>query len=136
VKNQLHIKVAVNAVNRARVEQILVAVAEKFAMLDTTVTSRVPDTIRCFSETFKGGFVVGARVAGEMIIVDLGAGRQNSPRYPAVEEHIFSELRHVFGERIHIATELEKVEPQHTLQESDASREFLVKHFRHDKHAA
>jgi hypothetical protein len=133
MKSQLQIKAAANAGDRARLELILVSAAEKFAMLDTTITSRVPDTIRCYSETFKGGFAVGARVVGEVVIVDLSAGRQASPRFPAVEEHIISELRRVFDERIHVPKDSEIIEAQHTLPVSEASLEFTLKHFRHDK---
>jgi hypothetical protein len=131
MKSQLHIKAGANADDRARVKQILVSAAEKFAMLDTTVTSRVPDTICCYSEMAGSGFAIAARVVDEIVIVDL-FDRKDSPRFPAVEEHIISELRRVFGERIHVPSESEIIEPQHTLPLSEASREFARQHFRHE----
>jgi len=128
MKNQLHIKAAANVDDRARVEQILVSAAEKFAMLDTTVTSRVPNTIRCYSESGRRGFAIGARVVDKIVIVDL-FDRENSPRFPDVEEYIISELRRVFGERISVPKESEMVEPQQTLPVSEASREFTRQHY-------
>ena len=97
------------------------------------MTSRVPDTIRCYSESARGGFCTGARVVGKIIIVDLSGGKQNSPRFPAAEEYIVSELRRVFGERIHVPNESEFVAPQHTLPmpNSEEYREHMRKIFQH-----
>jgi hypothetical protein len=115
MKNQIHIKAAANAEDRGRVEQILVATAEKFSMVDNSVTSRVPDTIRCYCERVGYGFSNGARVVGEIIIVDFGPGRQPTPNYPAMEDFLVSELRRVFGERIYIAPQSEYIPTQKTL---------------------
>ena len=102
--------------------------------MDNTVTSRVPDTIRCYCERIGFGFAIGARVVREIIIVDFYAGKEPSPRFPAVEERITSELRRIFGERISIPEASEYIAAQHTLPVSEASREFHQKYFRHKKH--
>ena len=134
MNSQLHIKAAANAKDRKRVEQILVATAEKFSMSDTSVTSRVPDTVRCYSERVGYGFSNGARIVGDIIIVDFGPGRQSSPNYPAMEDYLISELRRVFGERIHIPAQSEYVATQSTLPVSEASMDFHRKHFKPEKY--
>ena len=130
MNSQLHIKGAANKGDKSRVERILVSAAEQFAMLDTTVTSRVSDTIRCYSESEKGGFAVGARVVGQFVIIDFTPGKVVSLRFASVEEHISSELRRVFGERVLAPKGLEFITPQHTLPISNAAREFARQHYR------
>jgi hypothetical protein len=130
MNSQLHIKGAANKGDKARVERIFVSAAEQFVMLDTTVTSRVPDTIRCYSESEKGGFAVGARVVAQFVIIDFSPGRAASLRFLAIEEHISSELRRIFGERVVVPKEFEFIEPQHTLPFSDATREFARQRYR------
>jgi len=100
--SHLHIAGAANNEDQARVGQVLIATAERFTLLDTYLTSGVPYTIRCYSESARGGFAVGARVVAEDVVVDFFAGREASPRFPAVVEHICSELRRVFGGRIQV----------------------------------
>jgi hypothetical protein len=125
---EFHIKSLGGLEDRAPAEQILVSAAERFGMLDTSVTSRVPDTIRCYSETARGGFATGARVVGDLIIVDLVPGRTPSPRYPEVEAHFAAELHRVFGSRVSRVKEAERIPPQHSSPVSEASREFLKNH--------
>ena len=127
-KAQVHIENAANAEDKERVKQILGAAAERFAMLDTTVTSRVPDTICGYSESFKGGFI-GARVVGDIIIVDLSISKNESPRYPEVELFVISELRQVFGTRSCVAERARFIEPQHTLPFSNAANAFYRQHY-------
>jgi len=136
MKTQLHIRDASSLEDRVLVEQTLVSAASKFGIADTTVTSRVPDTIRCYSERIGYGFAIGARVVRETIIVDFYAGRESSPSFPAVEEHITSELRRIFGERIIVPTASEHIAAQSILPESEAAREFHRKHFRYERPAA
>jgi len=69
-------------------------------MLESTSTSTVRGTIRCYSESPKGGFAAGARIFAGNIFVDFFAGRELSPRFPTFVEHICAELRRVFVERI------------------------------------
>ncbi len=98
--SHLRIQGAINAMDQARVEQILISTAARFAMLETTVTSGVRGTIRCYSESPQGGFAAGARICAGDIVVDFFAGRKPTPRFPAFVEHICAELRRVFVERI------------------------------------
>jgi hypothetical protein len=98
--SHLRIQGVVNENDKARVEQILISTAEQFAMLETTFTSGVRGTIRCYSESPKGGFAAGARIFAEDIFVDFFAGRELSLRFPGFVEHICAELRRVFVERI------------------------------------
>jgi hypothetical protein len=132
MKTQLHIHEASSAEDRASVEQVLVGAALEFGIADTTVTSRVPDTIRCYSERVGFGFATGARVFRDIIIVDFYTSKEPSPRFSAVEERITSELRRIFGERIIIPKVSEYIAAQSTLPESDAAREFYRNHFRHE----
>jgi hypothetical protein len=136
MRTQLHIQDASGVEARARVEQLLVAAATEFGVVDTTVTSRVPDTIRCYSERIGHGFAIGARVVGNLIIVDFYTGKEPSPRFPAVEERLTSELRRIFGERIIVPKASDYIAALSTLPVSDAAREFHRKHYRHETPAA
>ena len=100
--SHLHIQEAANGEDQARVARILIATAERFTLLDTYLTSGMPYTIRCYSESARGGFAVGARVVAENVMVDFFAGREASPRFPAVVEHVCSEMRRVFGGRVQV----------------------------------
>jgi hypothetical protein len=136
LKTQIHISDASGAEDRVRVDQILTSAAAKFGIVDTTVTSRVPDTIRCYSERVGFGFAIGGRVVGELIVVDFYSGKAASSVFPVIEEDIILELRRTFGERMHLPNESEHIPALSTLPESDAAREFHRKHFRHGIHAA
>jgi len=127
-RTQIHIQDASSAEDRARIEQILVAAAGKFGMADTTVTSRVPDTIRCYAERVGFGFAIGGRVVGELAIVDFYSGKEATSVFPTIEAEITSEVQRTFGERVHIPTESEYIPAQSTLPESDEAREFNRKH--------
>ena len=124
MRTQLHIQDASSAEDRARVEQILISAAAEFGIADTIVTSRVPDTIRCYSERIGYGFAVGARVVQKIIIVDFFDGKESSPHFPAVVERITSELGRIFGERIFIPKASEYIATQSISPVSDAAREF------------
>ncbi len=93
---------AANGADQARVAEILISTAERFTLLDTYLTSGIPYTIRCYSESARGGFAVGARLVAEDVLVDFFSGREASPRFPAVVEHICSRLRRVFGGRMRV----------------------------------
>ncbi len=128
MKIEFHIRGFAGTEDWTLVEQILISAAERFGMLDTSVTSCVPNTIRCYSETAKGGFATGARIVGDIIIVDLSAGRKPSPLYPEVEAYFATELQRVFGDRVSKAEESQRIPPQHSLPFSDAARDFMRKH--------
>jgi hypothetical protein len=130
VRTQIHILDAFGLEDRARVEQILVSAAAKFGIADTTVTSRVPDTIRCYSERVGFGFAVGGRVVGKLVILDFYAGKAPSSDFPVIKQDIISALCCAFGDRIHIPKESEYIAVQSTLPESDAAREFRRKYIR------
>ena len=132
MRTQLHIQDASGVEDRTRVEQVLVAAATDFGIVDTTVTSRVPDTIRCYSERIGFGFAIGARVVSENIIVDFYTGKEPSLRFPAVEERITADLRRIFGERLIIPKVSEHIAALSTLPVSDVAREFHRKYFRHE----
>jgi hypothetical protein len=129
MRTQLHIQDASGVEDRARVELVLVSAAAEFGIFDTTATSLVPDTIRCYSERIGHGFAIGARVVREIIIVDFYAGEEPTPRFPAIEEHITSELVHIFGDRLNSPEASEYIAAESILPISDAARELCRKHF-------
>ena len=136
MKTQIHIKEAANAPDKAIIEQILVSAAERFTALDNTVTSRVPDTIICYTESFGAGFALGARGVGEIIVIEVFPGREPSPNFPAVESQISSELRRCFGKRVFFPKEGQFIQLESTLPESESSRDFHRKHSSYLKRAA
>jgi hypothetical protein len=130
MKTQFHINGIAREQDRTKVEQILIATAERFGMLDTTVTSRVPDTIRGYSESIRGGLFIGARIVGNIIIVDISEGKQKSLRYSDVEQSLAAGLQERFGNRVSGVDEREHIPPDHSLPvpASDAAKEFWRKH--------
>jgi hypothetical protein len=130
MRTQIHILDASSIEDRTRVEQVLVSAAEKFSIADTTVTSRVSNTIRCYSERLGYGFAIGGRVVGKHVIVDFYSGKETSSNFPVIEQHITLELRRIFGDRIHAPKESDYIPAVSTLPESAASREFHRKHLR------
>jgi hypothetical protein len=127
-KRQLQIRAA-NPEDRISVEQVLVAVAARFGLVDNSITSRVPDIIRSYVEKIGAGFGRGARVVGDSILVDFNPCGQRSKTFSAVMENIVSELQHLFGDRLSIATSENYVEVSSTLPESPEAREFHRKMF-------
>jgi hypothetical protein len=123
MNSQLHIIGAANKADKARIERILASAASQFIMVDTTATSSAPDTICSYSESEEDGFIVGARVVAQSVIIDFSAGTAASLRFLAVEEYISSELRYAFGRRVVVPKEWELMDPKHTLPFSDAARE-------------
>ena len=128
MNEQIHLVRGANAEDMALVEQMLICGSNHFSMTDTTVTSRVMGTIRCYSERYGGGFAIGARVHQDLIIVDLVPGRKPSPRFPEVRDYFITEFPKSFGERYHLATEAEFIKWQSTLPPSEAALEFHRQH--------
>jgi hypothetical protein len=133
MRSQIHIKNFADALDWTQVEQVLVSATKRFGMVDTTVTSRVPQTIFCCAQKVGHGFGIGGRVHGDLGIVDFYPGKQPSEHFLPIVESIASELRRIFGERYFVPKPSEFIEPQHTLPVSQASREFTIKHFRSSK---
>ena len=136
MKSQVHIRGFSGALDWEQVERVLVLAASHFGMADTTVTSRVPQTIRCFSQRVGHGFAIGARVfaigarvVGPLIIVDFFSGKEPSDHFEPVRERITSELERIFRERFYVPPPSEFIDPQHTLPVSEAAREFGRQNF-------
>jgi hypothetical protein len=127
---EFHIKSFAISEDRALVEQILIVGAERFDMLDASVTSRVPDTIRWYTKTIKGEFGAGARVAGDIIVVDLVDGRQPSPFYSELEAYFVAELQRAFGDRVSKAERSQRIPFHNSLPPSEAARDFMKKHMK------
>ena len=135
-KHQLYVQMA-SGEDKNRVEKLLIATANKFNLVDTTVTSRVEHTIKCYSEKLGAGFGLGARMAGDLIIVDLNPVGRHTKNFSAVLEFIKSELERMFGSRLRIATTDNYIKAEATLPVSPESREFHRKMFTtlHGKHS-
>jgi|SRR5580692_3416406 hypothetical protein len=130
MRSQVHIRNFTGALDWGQIEQVLVSAAAHFGMADTTITSRVPQTIRCFSQRVGYGFAIGARVFGNLVIVDFNPGKKPSEHFSPIVERITSELQRIFTERYYVPQQGEFIEPQHTLPVSDEAREFARRHFR------
>jgi hypothetical protein len=109
MKTQFHIRLASGIDDQILVKQILLSAAEKFGVADNTVTSREPETICCLTERPGYGFGLGARVVGEMVIVDFNPHGETSPLFCAVEDFIKTESIRVFGERVYFPTSSEYI---------------------------
>lgn len=129
MKSQVHIRNFSGALDWEQVERVLILAASHFGMADTTVTSRVPQTIRCFSQRVGYGFAIGARVVGDLIIIDFFPGKEPSEHFEPVKERITSELERIFKGRFYVPQPTEFIEPQHTLPASEAAREFGRQNF-------
>src|SRR3569833_2113288 len=99
---QLQIRDAACPDDVRRVECVLVSAASRFRLADNTATSRVPNTIRSYAEKPGYGFGLGARVVRDLVVVDFNRRSEPSPDFPAAVEHIHSELRRIFGDRVHL----------------------------------
>jgi hypothetical protein len=112
------------------VERVLVSVAQRYGMADTTITSRVPQTIFCCSQKVGYGFAIGGRVHDDLGIVDFNPGKKPSEHFLPVVESITSDLQRIFGERYYVPQASEFIEPQHTLPVSKEALEFARRNFR------
>ena len=82
--------------DRVVVDKIMSAALDKFGLYDNTHTSRVRQTIRSVVEGNGFGFGFGARVVENLIIVDLGRLRSDSPKFDEAHDFILRELNGAF----------------------------------------
>jgi hypothetical protein len=127
-RHQFHIETA-SPEDKTRVEQVLVTAASKFWLVDTTVTSRVPLTIKCYSEKLGNGFGLGARIVDNLIVLDFNAVGGNTNSFSTTMKFIISELNLLFGHRLQPATKENYIKAESTLPESQEAREFHRKIF-------
>jgi hypothetical protein len=95
-KSQIEIESTNLDSDRAMVEEILLAAANKFNLYDNSHTSRVPNTIRSIVEGDGFGFGLGARVVQSSIFVDFLRSKNSSQKFNDVHAFILGELREVF----------------------------------------
>jgi hypothetical protein len=111
------------------VERILVAAAEKFGLVDNSVTSRVPNTIRSFVEGVGFGFGIGARNVESLILIDFNPRTTQSEKFNAVYNQIVSDLRESFAERFAFATPGNYIKSEGILSLSEAGEKFVKQNF-------
>jgi hypothetical protein len=110
--------------DRSRVDEVLMAAAARFELFDNSITSRVPDTIRSLVEKIGAGFGLGARVVGELIVLDFNPRGERSEKFSAVLEFITTGLQQIFGARLSIVAPEDRIPLNSTLPESPEAREF------------
>lgn len=99
---QLQIRDATSVEDVREVERVLSSAASRFTLTDNTSTSRVPNTICSYTESPGYGFGLGARIVRDLVVVDFNRRSDPSPDFPAVVDHIYSELHRIFGSRVHL----------------------------------
>jgi hypothetical protein len=110
--------------DRQVVRKILDAAADKFELIDDTVTSLVPNTIRSLIEAIGAGFGLGARVVEPLILVDFYPRCGRTEKFNLVFDYIVSELQKVFSERLSFAKPQNYVKAESSLPLSEAGRKF------------
>ena len=106
-RKQIQIK-SVDVLNDRRiVENALLTAAEKFRLLDNTVTSRVPNTIRSFVEKDGSRIGIGARIINDLIIVDFNSLGDPPQSFIDIYASIFAEMLPSFSGSIREATDEE-----------------------------
>ena len=127
-RHQFHIEIA-SPEDKSRVEQVLDTASSQFGLENTTVTSRAPQTIKCYSEKLGAGFGLGARIVDDLIVVDFNALEGHTNSFLTVMQFIVSELQRLFGDRLQAATKNNYIKAGSTLPESPEAREFHRKMF-------
>jgi hypothetical protein len=89
------------------VENALLTAVEKFSLLDNTVTSRVPNTIRSFVEKDGSRIGIGARIINDLIIVDFNSLGDQSQSFIDIYASILAEILPSFSGSIREATDEE-----------------------------
>jgi hypothetical protein len=106
------------------VEKILNFAAEKFRLVDNTVTSLVPNTIRSLIDETGAGFGLGARVVEPLIIVDFNPRCGRTEKFNLIFNDIASELQKFFKERLAFAKPNDYIKTESCLPLSEAGRKF------------
>jgi hypothetical protein len=99
-KTQIQVKSDDMVRAQMQVERILAAAARKFDLFDNTVTSAVPNTIKSLVEREHAGFGLGARIVGDLIIVDFNPRGDTSQKFRDIYHDIISKLAQMFPNRI------------------------------------
>jgi hypothetical protein len=87
--------------SREIVDKIFIAAAKKFKLFDNTVTSLAPNTIKSIVEKQWFGFGFGARVVGELIVIDFFPNKSPSTAlYSDISDYLREELINVFREQM------------------------------------
>ena len=106
-RKQIQIKSSDVLNDQRIVENALLTAAEKFRLLDNTVTSRVPNTIRSFVEKDSGGIGIGARIVNDLIIVDFNSLGDPPQSFHDLYASIFTEMLPSFSGSIKETTDEE-----------------------------
>jgi hypothetical protein len=122
-KLQIQIKLEKDEDSKA-VEKILGAAAEKFRLIDNTVTSLVPNTIQSLIEEMGAGFGLGARVVEPLILVEFNPRCGRTEKFNLVFDYIASELQKLFKGRLSFAKPNNYKKTESSLPLSEAGRKF------------
>jgi hypothetical protein len=122
-KLQIQIKLKKDDDSNA-VGKVLDAAAEKFELIDNTVTSLVPNTIQSLIEEMGAGFGLGARIAEPLILVDFNPRCGRTEKFNLVFDYIVSELQKLFKERLSFAKPHNYIKTESSLPLSEAEKNF------------
>jgi hypothetical protein len=104
-RKQIQIEIANLSTDKTVVDQVLLMVLGKFDLYDNTDTSRVPDTIRSIVESKGFGFGLGARVKGDLILVDFNPRGRTASRFQEIYDFLLSKFSDVFSGKLKIVQE-------------------------------
>jgi len=122
-KPQIQIKIAKDD-DRQVVEKVLDATAKQFGLVDNTVTSCVPNTIRSLVEEIGARFGLGARVVESLILVDFNPRCGRTDKFNLVFEDITAKLQKIFEERFSFAKTDNYIKTESSLPLSEVGRKF------------
>lgn len=111
--NQLHIFIAEPDDAAREIAEILSLVAERFSLRDNTSASRVPNTICSYCQATYSGVGIGARLADQMVIIDLNPRDSEEQFFNEVYFFASQELFRTFPGRVRVALPSQFVEIFH-----------------------